>query len=172
MSQFSFCRTANTETAEYVFVWSSSFLTQTPSRIRNSRWRKNTWKHAQRRGRWRSRSVSRGGCGMHVRFSRYSKSETAKCRPVEDLSALNQTSGQDRRREVEAAARPNPCRTTAQRHTILLLKAPGTIKTRVFHFLTNRYTQYRGREREIYANNPSPLFSSTIESSKLGEPEY
>lgn len=135
MSRFSFSRTANTETAVRVFVWSDSVFTQTPPRIRNSRWRKNTWKHAQRRGRRRrSRSVSRRGCGTRGRFSRYSKSETAKCRPVEDLSALNQTSGQEKRQEVEAAARPNPCRTTAQRHTILLLKAPGTIKTRIFHF--------------------------------------
>lgn len=40
MSQFSFCRIANTETAECVFVWGSSFLTQTPSHNRNSRFGK------------------------------------------------------------------------------------------------------------------------------------
>lgn len=43
--------------------------------------------------RFRFRIAARG---MRGRFG-YSKSETAKCRPVEDLSALNQTSGQERK---------------------------------------------------------------------------
>lgn len=90
---------------------------------------------------------------MRSRFGRYSKSETAKCRPVEDLSALNQTSGQERgsREQRSRSARPNPRRTTAQRHTILLLKAPAPLKRESFIFeravihVTARGESNRGR---------------------------
>lgn len=42
-------------------------------------------------------------CGMRGRFGRYSKSETAKYRPVKDLSALNQT--KERKQGAEAVNR-------------------------------------------------------------------
>lgn len=60
----------------------------------------------------RSRSVLlvRREMRAHGRFGRYSKSETAKCRPVEDLSALNQTSGLERK---QGALKPPPGRTRA-----------------------------------------------------------
>lgn len=73
-----------------LYVW-RSFLTQILLRIQNSRWRKNTW-----RCRASSRTtspfmigISRPDCGTRDCFDRYSKSETIKCRSVEDLSVLH-----------------------------------------------------------------------------------
>lgn len=112
----------------------------------------------------RSVSFSRRGCRTRGRFDRYSKLETAKCRPVEDLSALNQTSGQERKQGAASTARSNPRRTTTQRHTILLLKAPAPLKRESFIF--ERYTCHRERKQSRpYAN--SPILSSSL-SSMMG----
>lgn len=116
--------------------------------------------------RFRFRIAARG---MRGRFGRYSKSETAKCRPVEDLSALNQTSGQERKQGAAKprCVRPNPRRTMAQRHTILLLKASAPLKRESFIF--KRYTHHRERrEREQsqpYANNPILSFAFLLSRS-------
>lgn len=73
-----------------LYVW-RSFLTQILLRIQNSRRRKNTWRY---RASSRTTSpfmigISRPDCGTRDCFDRYSKSETIKCRSVEDLSVLH-----------------------------------------------------------------------------------
>lgn len=72
--------------------------------------------------------------GCAVVSAAISKSETAKCRPVEDLSALNQTSGQERKQGTKSlcSAKPAPDHSSKAYHSII--ESPGTVKTRVFHF--------------------------------------
>lgn len=111
----------------------------------------------------RSVSFSQRGYEMRGRFDCYSKLETAKCRPVEDLSALNQTSGQERKQGAVSTARSNPRRTTTQRHTILLLKAPAPLKHESFIF--ERYTHHRERRESnhgVVRKQPYPFFLALL----------
>lgn len=106
-------------------------------------------KHAEARARgvaFRSVSLSRHDHRMHGRFGRYSKSETAKCRPVEDLSALNQTSGQERKQGTAkplCLAKPAPDHGSKAYHSII--ESPGTVKMQVFHFWTSCYIDTTAR---------------------------
>jgi len=96
--------------------------------------------------------LSRRGYGMRGRFGRYSKSETAKCRPVEDLSALNQMSGQERKQGAKPLCSAKPALDHGSKTYHSIIESPGTVKTRVFHFWTSHYTHHRERrerEREI-----------------------
>lgn len=136
-----------------------------------------SWKHAEARARgvavpdrFRFRDV---GYRMRGRFARYSKLETAKCRPVEDLSALNQTSGQERKQGAASTARSNLRRTTTQRHTILLLKASAPLKRESFIFEHVIHATARG-EKAITAvrKQPYPFFLALLNDgfSKLRAP--
>jgi len=110
-------------------------------------------KHVKARGvASRSVSLSRHDYRVHDRFGRYSKSETAKCRPVEDLSALNQTSGQERKQgasKLLCSAKPAPDHGSKAYHSII--ESPGTVKTRVFHFWTSCYIDTSPREESAIA---------------------